>query len=69
MSKITGRTSLLQLIERRRDEMGITEAEICRRAGVSPNAIYNIRAYPSRLFNLRTAIALVEALDMELIAQ
>ena len=69
MSQITGRTSLYNLIERRRDELGISEAEICRRAGISPNAIYNIRTYPKRSFRLETVVALVEALGLKLVAE
>jgi len=64
--RITGRTSLLALVDTRKADLGLSDAEICRRAGISPNAIYNVRMYPKRLFNLTTALALIEALECSL---
>lgn len=65
---IGGRSSLLSFIDARQAAEGLSDAELCRRAGMGPNILYNLRKYPSRNLMAPTLIALVNALGYDLVA-
>lgn len=58
MTPLEGRTSLLSMIE----DCPLSDAEICRRAGVGTNTISNLRTYPKRSLMWPTVRALIEAM-------
>lgn len=62
MVEIEGKSSLLALIA----ACPLSEAEICRRAGVSPNTITNMRKEPRRDLRWSTARAIIEAMDYKI---
>lgn len=63
---LSGRTSLLALIDREKSAQRLSDAEICRRAGLGPNTLGNLRAYPNRSTHMTTLVALVNALGFDL---
>ncbi len=65
---ISGRTSLLALIDREKAAQGLSDAEICRRAGVGSNTLSNLRHQPGRSLQSVNLIALVNALGFDLAA-
>lgn len=65
---ITGSSSLRALIDREKAAQKLSDAEICRRAGMNTNIMGNLRAYPRRRTQSATMIALVNALGYKLVA-
>lgn len=65
---LEGRSSLLSIIEARCKELGMSERALCEAAGVSPNTVYNLRWDRTRSSNLKTVLALLHALDLEVTA-
>ena len=65
---ISGRTSLLNFIEEQKRVQGLSDAEVCRRAGMGQNVLGNLRCYPDRSTTTKTLIALVNAMGYELVA-
>ena len=65
---ISGRTSLLALIDREVARQRISQAELCRRSGVGSNTLCNLRRGRSKNLNMATALALVNALGFDLVA-
>jgi len=65
---ITGRTSLLALIDREKAAQGLSDAELCRRAGVGSNTLSNLRHQPKRSLYAVNVIALVNAMGFDLVA-
>lgn len=67
--KIDSKTALFELIIDECNSQNLSEIQLCKRAGVSLNTIYNLRRYPRRSINLTTAMALVQTLGLEFYAQ
>lgn len=59
--KLDTRSDLLDLIAAAKAQLRISDAELCRRAGLSPNAICNLRAYPKRNLQWPSVVALTQA--------
>lgn len=59
---ITGRTSLLALIDREKAAQGLSDAEL------SPPLLYNLRSKGRWSINLTTALALLNTLGFDLTA-
>lgn len=63
---ISGRTSLLALIDRELARQRISQSELCRRSDVGVNTLCNLRSRHSK--NMSTTLALVNALGFDLLA-
>ena len=46
MNPLSTRSDLLSLVAGVKADTGVSDAELCRRAGLSPNALYMLRRQP-----------------------
>lgn len=58
--------SVIQTLDARREELGLTKAEVARRAGVKPEAIRRLFSAEMPNPTLSTLVAIAGALDLEL---
>lgn len=65
---LSGRTSLLALIDAEKLRQGLSDAELLRRAGLAPNVLTNFRKNTRRGLMFNTTLALINALGLVLSA-
>lgn len=59
--RLATRTDLLTIIDATKAATSISDSDLCRRAGLSVNAICNLRTMPKRSMQMNSVVALVEA--------
>lgn len=59
--------ALVQALDDRREQLGITKAELARRADLAPEAVRRLFSVDAPNPTATTLIALADALDMELV--
>lgn len=60
---------LLRAIDARREELGLTKAELARRAGMPPEMVRRLFSVDKPNPTAATLVALAEALDLEVVAR
>jgi DNA-binding phage protein len=61
--------AVMRALERRREEMAVSKAELARRAGIKPEAVRRLFSAERRNPTLATIVALADALELDVVPQ
>jgi DNA-binding phage protein len=61
--------AVMRALERRREEMAVSKAELARRAGIKPEAVRRLISAERRNPTLATIVALADALELDVVPQ